>query len=331
MTGRGRFLVLAGLLFLLLVGALPGQQIKVASTAPESSPWGEALNRLSADWARISNGRVRLQIFHNGIAGNESDVLRKMRIGQIHAAVITSGALSHLAEELLTISMPMLIRTDEELDYVFERIRDDIEETVRSNRFEVLGWSKAGWIRFFASEPITSPEVLKSLRLAAGADNEELLQAFRLMGYQAIPTTETELLTALNSGRVDAFYTSPIAAAGFQWFARAPHMLEIRVAPFLGSFVMIETMWRRVPNALKPDLLASVERQIARLDSAVRELEDEAIETMEQYGLEVTRLSSSQEERWYDEFSESSSLTVGTVFDEELYESITRYLSEYRR
>jgi TRAP-type transport system periplasmic protein len=328
---RSRLTLVLIVLFVLLGGIASAQQIKIASPAPESSPWGQALNRVASDWARISNGRVRLQVFHNGIAGNESDVLRKMRIGQVHAAVITSGALSNLADELLTISMPMLIRTDEELDYVFERIRPQIEDAVRANRFEVLGWSKAGWVRFFASEPVPSPEALKSLKLASSADNEELLQAFRLMGYQVIPMTETELLTALNSGRVEAFYGSPIAAAGFQWFARAPHMLEVRVAPFLGSFVMIENMWRRVPENLKPELIASVERQIARLDSQVRQLEEEAIETMQQYGLEITELSDSEEERWFAEFERSSGVTVGTVFDEGLYTTIRRYLDEYRR
>jgi TRAP-type C4-dicarboxylate transport system substrate-binding protein len=318
-------------MLILVAGMVSAQQIKVASGAPEASPWGEALNRLAADWTQISNGRVRLQVFHNGIAGTETDVLRKMRIGQIHAAVITSGALSNLAEELLTISMPMLIRTEEELDYVFERIRPEIEDAVRENRFEVLGWSKAGWVRFFAADPVPSPDALKDLKLASSPDNEELLQAFRLMGYQVIPVTETELLTALNSGRVEAFYTSPIAAAGFQWFARAPHMLEMRVAPFLGSFVINENVWRRVPHNLKPELIAAAERQIARLDSRVRDLEEEAIETMEQYGLEITRLSDSQEREWFNEFDDSLEVTVGTVFDEELYNSIRRYLSEYRR
>ena len=176
-----------------------------------------------------------------------------------------------------------------------------------------------------------SPDALKQLKLASSPDNEELLQAFRLMGYQVIPVTETELLTALNSGRVEAFYTSPIAAAGFQWFARAPHMLEMRVAPFLGSFVISENIWRRVPDDLKPELVAAAERQIARLDSRVRALEEEAIETMEQYGLEITRLSESQEQVWFTEFDDSLQVTVGTVFDEELYNAIRRYLSEYRR
>ena len=328
---NSRLALVLAVLFALMGGIASAQQIKIASPAPESSPWGQALNRVAADWARISNGRVRLQVFHNGIAGNESDVLRKMRIGQVHAAVITSGALSNLADELLTVSMPMLIRTDEELDYVFERIRPQIEDAVRSNRFEVLGWSKAGWIRFFASEPVPSPEALKRLKLASSADDEDLLQAFRLMGYQVIPMTETELLTALNSGRVEAFYGSPIAAAGFQWFARAPYMLEVRVAPFLGSLVIIENMWRRVPDDLKPELVAAVRRQIDRLDSQVRELEEEAIETMQQYGLEVTELSRAQEERWFSEFEQSSQVTVGTVFDEELYATIRRYLDEYRQ
>lgn len=305
--------------------------LKLASVAPENSPWGAALNRMAADWARISGGQVTLQIYHNAIAGDEPDVVRKMRIGQIQMAVFTSSGLRLLAGEVMTLNMPLLIRTEDELDYVLSEVSDVLSSSVQRARFHALVWSKGGWVRFFANAPLTSPASLRRLRLAAAADNQELLQAFRLMGYQAIPVAQNELLTSLNSGMVDAFYSSPIAAAGFQWFARAPYMLDLPVAPFIGGVVVSDRAWNRVPEHLKPQLVAAVVRHVDRLETVMEELETEAISTMQDYGLTVTELSDAQRRGWIDEFERSRDVTVGTVFDEQMYRHIQNLLTEYRR
>lgn len=325
-----RKILLTAVLLAVFAATVPAQVLKVASAAPESSPWGAALNRLAADWQRISNGRVTLQVFHNGIAGAEPDVLRKMRIGQIHAAALTSAGLAELSPEVMTLSMPILIRSDEELDFVFERLRDDLERAVARNRFTVLGWSKAGWVRFFTARSVRTPADLGQVRLAASAESPELLQAFRLMGYQAFPVSPAELLTSLNSGMVDGFYASPIAAAGYQWFARAPYMVDLHVAPFLGSLVVSDRAWSRVPDELKPRLEAAVQNHMRGVDSAVRELEADAIRAMRTHGLQIIQLSDAERQLWYSEFDRSRSLTLGRVFDERTYRLIQQYLADIR-
>jgi TRAP-type C4-dicarboxylate transport system substrate-binding protein len=304
--------------------------IKVASAAPESSPWGRALNRIAADWREISGGRVTLQIFHNGIAGEQNDIIRKMRIGQVQGALFTSDALALLSEEIFALSAPVLIRSDEELDYVFEKLRPEIEESVEGNTFEVIGWSKAGWVNFFANEPIRRPGDLKELALAVADDQPQTARAFRRMGYEVVPVRQNALLTSLNSGMIDAFYASPIAAAGYQWFARAKNMVDLDVAPFLGAFLVTQRTWRRVPEDIKPELVESVQDQARRLGDDVDRLQDEAVDTMVEYGLNIIDLSQQERDRWFEEFERSLEVTVGPVFDEETFREIQDYLREYR-
>jgi len=330
MSKRHTVLVTLALFFCATL-SLHALTIKVASGAPESSPWGQALNRMAAQWTQISGGQIQMQVFHNGIAGDENDMLRKMRIGQIQAAVFTSIGLNAIADEIMTLSMPLLIRSDDELDYVFSRVKDKLEASVERNRFKALAWSKAGWVRFFANTPLYTPDVLKSVKIAASGESPQLMQAFRLMGYQAIPVSQTELLTSLNSGMVDAFYASPIAAAGYQWFARAPNMLDLKAAPFLGGFIITEQTWRRIPDNIKPQLLDAVNKEVRKLDNAVQELEGKAISTMKSYGLSVTELTDEQRQLWFSEFEKSLNVTVGTVFDKDMYELIKSYLAEYRK
>mgnify|MGYP006266524777 CR=1 FL=1 len=321
------------LILLFAVGTVApgfGITVKVASSAPENSPWGEALNQIASEWSEISGGEVEMQIFHNAIAGEEEDVVRKMRVGQIDAGIFTTVGLAEIADEIMTISTPFLIRSNEEFEYVFEQMKEDFGQAIERRRFNVLGWSRAGWIRFFADTPIRTPDDLKEITLAAGGQDTDLLRAFRVMGFRITPVGLNEVLTSLNSGMINAFYSSPISAAGFQWFSQAPNMLNVKVAPFIGGFIATQRAWSRIPDDLKPQLLASVEEAVGRLDREVAELEQEAIDTMERYGLNVITPNRQELREWYNILDNNEDRLVGEVFPEDQYNTIRRHIQEVR-
>lgn len=323
----------AGILVLLTilgVSQAAPQTIRIGSTAPQDSPWGRALNQLASDWSDISNGRINLQIYHGGIAGDEADVLRKIRINQLQAGALTSGGMNSLTSEMLTLSAPMLIQTDDEFEYVFEHIRPQLEESLRAERLHVLGWSFAGWVHFFSRNAIATPADLKQTRIATTPTEPEIHRAFQLMGYNTVSATINEILPGLNSGMIDSFFTSPLAAAGFQYFAIADHMLDIPVAPFLGVVVISDRLWQRLPADLRDQLEQAAQQAIHAMEAEVRHMTDEAINTMQQYGLTVIRPEGAQKQLWLDEFNASREVAVGRVFDQDTYETIESLLEEYR-
>ena len=96
--------------------------LKLGSIAPKGSPWELALRRLSAEWARISDGSVTVQVYPAGAAGDESDMIRKMRIGQIQAALVTVSGLQQIWNGVKVLSYPLFIRDDAEFRHVMERL-----------------------------------------------------------------------------------------------------------------------------------------------------------------------------------------------------------------
>ena len=295
-------------LFLLIAsaGVLTAQEIKLASVAPEASPWGRALNELALQWRDISNGRIRVRVYHNAIAGDESDILRKMRIGQLQAAVLTSSGMKQVVPEVFSVSVPFMIGSEAELNHVMDRIRPELNEQFERNRLHVLAWTRAGWVHFFSKQPVTYPDDLKRQRLAADPGDPELLQAFRIMGYRPIPVPQQELLTSLNSGLVDSFYTSPLVAAGFQWFGLAPNMLDLKVAPFLGAIVITDAAWRRIPDSMKAALLRSSQSVADAIETEVNALENEALETMKRFGLTVQEVTPQVKSIWERDLAQYS-------------------------
>lgn len=304
--------------------------IRLGSAAPENSPWGRALNRIAAEWLRISDGQVRVQVFHNSVAGTEADMVRKMRIGQLQAVVMTSTGLANFSERSLTLSMPLLIRSQEEYEYVFERVEDDLNEDIREQGFHVMSWSVAGWLYFFSDREIRTPAELKAVKMAASPEEMELVRAYQLMGYQPIPLSYAERLAGLTNGMANSYLTVPILAAGFQWFGPTPYMMNLQIGPAPGAVVMSDRAYRQLPRDIRDELFAAIEAVTAELNEDIRQLEQEAIDTMVQYGLNVVELTDQEVAVWIEELRGSYDVTLGLVFQEEFYERVRDLLDEYR-
>jgi TRAP-type C4-dicarboxylate transport system substrate-binding protein len=305
--------------------------IKLASLVPENTPWGAAINRMSVEWAKATNGEVELVVYHNGVAGSESDVLRKLNLNQIQAAVFTSIGLNSVTPEIMTVSYPLLIRDDAELEAVLQKLRSELDARIEKNGFITLAWARAGWVKIFSKAPVFTPADLRQQKLGTNPDELELLQAFRAMRFQMIPVNMNEVLASLNGGMIDAIYQSPISVAGNQLFGIAKNMSTINLAPFMGGIIMNQTAWRRIPDRHKNRLMEICKQIEGEIDGSIAKLEAEAVTTMTRYGLTINRPNPAQEAEWYQDMARHEKELVGPIFNKEIYQKITDILQEYRK
>jgi len=326
-----RFLLLVFLIFPL--GTLFAQRkitIKMASPIPESSPWGRFFNQMASEWKNITNGEVELIIYHNGVAGTESDVVRGLKLNQLQAAVLSTLGLYEISPEIMTLSCPFLIRNDDELDLILKEVIGGLEEKINSKGYFTLAWARVGWVKFFSKSPVLTPADLKKQRLGANADQAELNHVFKAMGFQVVPVERNDILIALNSNMVEAVFQSPVAVGSTQVFGLAKNMASINVAPFLGGVIFNQRAWRSIPDKYKPQMIEAVRKMEAKLDLEVRKLENDMITTMGNYGLKVNRLSPQQEQLWYEEIGRAMPGLIGTLFDRDVYRRVETILQNYR-
>jgi TRAP-type transport system periplasmic protein len=320
-------------LLIFLVSPLFAQRkitIKMASPIPESTPWGRFFNQMASDWRRITNGEVELIVYHNGVAGTESDVVRNLKINQLQAAVLSTLGLYEISPEIMTLSCPFLIRNDDELDLVLAEVTSSLEEKINSKGYYTLAWARVGWVKFFSKSPVFTPADLKKQRVGAVADQAELNHVFKIMGFQVVPVERNDILIALNSNMVEAVFQSPVAVGGTQAFGLAKNMASLNVAPFLGGMIFNQRAWRSIPDKYKPQMIDAVRKNEAKLDLEIRKLEDDMIKTMGNYGLKVNQLTPQQEQLWYDEIGRAMPDLIGTVFDRDVYRRIETILQNYR-
>ena len=96
--------------------------IKIATLAPEGSAWIKTFDDLNAAVKKKTNNGVRLKIYTGGILGDEKDMYRKMHVGQIQGAVLTSSGLSGIFSEMDVFQIPFLFENYDEVDYVVDKM-----------------------------------------------------------------------------------------------------------------------------------------------------------------------------------------------------------------
>jgi len=269
-------------------------------------------------------------IYHNGVAGSEKEVVRSLRVNQIQAAVLSTYGLYEISPEIMTLSCPFLIRDDDELDTVLAGVKGELEEKINGKGYFTLAWARVGWVKFFSKQPVYTPADLKKQKLGTNADQAEMNQVFKTMGFQVIPVAHNDILIALNSSMVDAVFQSPIAVGSAQIFGLARNMASINIAPFVGAVVFNQRAWRAIPDKYKPQLIDAIRRNEAQLDLSIRAMEDEMIKTMGNYGLKVNELSPEQKQLWYDEIGRAMPGLIGTMFDRGVYGRIDAILRDHR-
>ena len=323
--------VICILLLIISSDFLDALTIKLGSLVPAGSPWDISLKHIAAEWKKISKGEVSLKIYPGGIAGDESDMIRKMRIGQLHAAAVTVVGLSHIFPGVTAIALPLLINSEKELNYVLNKMQPYYEQEMDKKGFKMLLWSNAGWTHFFSREPVIRPDDLKKQKLFVWEGDGYQIKTWTELGFHPVPLAATEIMISLQSGMIDAFTTSPLVAASYQWFGIAPHMCEMELSPLLGGIVISKRVWEKVSSDWRPQFKKVLGKIGKNMRKHAFESENEAIIVMKKHGLKIHPVPENIKKEWKITLDKGLEKLVGNSIHKESYEKVKKYIAEYRK
>jgi TRAP-type C4-dicarboxylate transport system substrate-binding protein len=324
------FLLLLPMLSVSTARAAGPMVIKMATLAPEGSSWYKVLQNMGEGWKKATNGAVTLRIYPGGVSGDEDAVIRKIRVGQLQAAAVTGIGLSYLDRSFYALHVPMMYASDEEFDYVRDRLAPILERRLEEKGMIVLNWGDAGWVHFFAKKPFTRPEEVKAMKLFVWAGDTNLIQLYKETGFNPVPLSAIDILPGLQTGLIDAFDTTPLAALAFQWFGLAPHMADLRWVPLTGATIIDKKVWLRIPENLRPKILDAAREAGKNLREEIRRLNDEAVKVMVKNGLKVSQVPPDAQEEWRKMVEDVYPRIRGKIIPADMFDSARKYRDEYR-
>jgi TRAP-type C4-dicarboxylate transport system substrate-binding protein len=279
--------------------AAPAQTvIKMATLVPQGSSWHQALQEMAADWQKLSGGKVTLRLYPGGVAGDDSDVVRKLRLGTLNGALVSGTGLQDVDRSVLALQIPLAFTDYAEFDCTLRKIAPSIEQVLEARGFVLLGWTDGGFVHFFAKAPVRVPDDLKKQKLFVWAGDDLLVELWKKAGFNPIPLPSTEISTALQTGLVTAVPAPPQAAVLLQWYNQAKNMTDINWGILIGAIVVTKDTWDKIPAEIQPALRESARKTAARLSQLTRESEPKDIAAMTQRGLTVVKLDAAALQQW---------------------------------
>lgn len=313
------------------VAAEGAVRVKLATLAPKDTSFHKSLLTMGEKWRQASSGSVALTIYTDGTMGGEADMVRRMRVGQVQAAMLTVAGLLQIDESVTGLQlMPMMFHSLDEFDYVRAKLRPTLEKRFLEKGFVVLFWGDAGWVHFFSKQPARRPDDYKQMKMFVWSGDTRSVEVMKAIGIRPVPLEQTDILTGLQTGLIDVVPSVPFYALAGQFSGPAPYMLAVNWVPLVGATVITKKTWDTIPETTKASLLKAAAEAGQAINKRSRAESLESIEAMQKRGLKVQQLDPETQAEW-NKFAETVYPQIrGKVVPADMFDEVLRLVNEYR-
>jgi TRAP-type transport system periplasmic protein len=280
--------ILAAVL-LSLAGAAPAQEvtIKLGTLAPAGSNWHELLKEMAERWTQASGGKVKLRIYPGGTQGSEGEMVRKMAVGQLQAAAITSVGLHDVVPEPQALAIPLMFDTEAELIAVEKKVQPELEGALERKGYVALNWGIVGAVKVFCAKPYKTPAEAADAKMFSWEGDPGSVSAWKAVGFTPVVLSSTDILPSLQTGMINCIASVPLYVLTARYFDKASYMMDVNWGFLVGATVVKKDAWERIPADLRPKLLAVARELGEKVDAEVGRLNDDAVAAMKKQGLTV--------------------------------------------
>jgi len=333
-------MVLRALSLLLMLFAISGAvhaktyELKFATLMPTGTSWSNLLD----DWVREveqkSEGRLKFRMYPGGVMGDEPDVLRKIRKGQLHGGMFTGYGIGRIYSPARVLEVPFMFQNTDESDYVREQMMPELEAGFRDSGFELLGWPEVGFIHFFSTRPITSMDGIRKLKIWLWQGDPLGEAFFKAAEIDPIPLSIMDVYTQLSArhGSIDTVYTSSFGAIALQWYTKLKYDSRIPFTNAIGGLVISNRFYNKLPQDLQQILKTTGKRLSDDIRLRAREENRKSLDILEQNGIEFMFdwSDANMDEMLAIRDQAANYLARTSYIPAETFTRAQRYVSDYR-
>jgi TRAP-type C4-dicarboxylate transport system substrate-binding protein len=329
----GALAALAGLALGLTAprAAAQTQRIRLGTLAPQGSSYHRILQEMGEKWRVATSGGVQLVVYAGGTMGNETELVRRMRLGQLQAATITITGLQEIDPAVTALQeIPMMFRSLEEVEYVRSHFEPTLERLLAAKGFVVLFWADAGWVRYFSRTAALHPDDFKSLKTFVTAGDIEHFDLLKAAGHAPVALDWSDALTSLQTGMIDVVPTIPYYALAGQLYTVANHLLEINWVPLVGATIISKKTWDRLPATTQARLREAALEAGTQFQAAGRKENDEAVAAMRERGLTIVPVPPAVAGEWRAMAEDFYPRIRGSMVPADMFDEVARLVARYR-
>ena len=335
-NNTARVLIISVLLLTVLLwptageAAAPEFEIKLATLAPENSSLMQIFHEMNAELLKETGGKVGFKIFSGFVLGDEEDVLRKLRVGMVHAATFTGPALTSLNTGMRVLQIPFLFNNYQEVDYVMARMDGDLKRGFSERGFEILGWSELGFLYYMSTTPVANLGDVKGKKVWARSNAPMLDVIMQKAGVSPVAINAPDVLIALQTKLVQVVYNSPYYALVTQWNTQIKYITDVPISYIGGALVMDKKTFARIPASLQEKMKMVCGKHMRLLTERTRKDNADALEIILKRGVRRIVPATQEVEAFKDLGTRAMADLGPKYFPQEILSKVKAALAEYR-
>lgn len=278
--------------------------IRFATLAPSGSSWMNVVDDMKKEIAQKTAGEVDVVFYAGGIMGDEADMVRKMRLKQLQGAGLTGMGLGKILPAERILELPLLFKDEAEVDRVLENFTPSFfDPEFQKKGFKLMGWAENGFVYVFSKKPVRKFEDLRGVRIWVWAGDDYAMEVFKAIGVVTpVPIAVPEVLTALQTGLIDAFYNTPLASVALQWQPHVSYMVNYPIVYGSAALVLTQEAFEAIPQAYQGVVEEAFKKYARKIALVARQDNARLLEAFSKRGIELVPISEDVKEGLKERF-----------------------------
>jgi len=309
--------------------------LKMATIAPRGSFMTKVINEMDAEIREQTNNEVGVRLYYGGVQGDEKDVLRKIRLGQLHGGTFTGHGLGKIVPEVRVSELPFVFQNYDEVDYVRRQLREHMAKRFEDKGYIVLGWNEIGFVYTYSKVPINSLEVAQAQKWWQWEGDPLSGAMYDALGITPIPLSITDGMTSLSTKLIDTAGITPYGAVAYHWYERFEYMSEYPVTNVQGGTILSKRAWNKISPENQKKIKSICQPYFDRISQHTRVQDEKSIAVLKKAGIKIAPFDADGTTKQLDfilSISKKARETlVGKLYSQELLDQTLSFLDEYRK
>lgn len=244
-----KFRVLFYVVALLLTLSVEAKKvrIKVGVLAPEGTNWAKHMKKFGKEVKKATDNKVRFKFYFGGAQGDEHDVLRKIRVGQLGGGVFTGKTLGEIAGDVRVVEIPFVFGGDRAKAWkTVQKLGPYFNKKIKKAEFANLGFFELGMVYFVSQKNTPDLNSLKGLKIWSWEGDKIVATMIDSMKLNAVPLALPDVLSSLSTGIIEAAYAPPMGMVALQWNTKIKYLVDFPIAYSVGAFLVGDKVWKKV-------------------------------------------------------------------------------------
>jgi tripartite ATP-independent transporter DctP family solute receptor len=268
--------------------------VKWGDAAPKSFSYWGAMQAFKAEVDKKLPGKVDLQLFGDGVLGDQKAVLEQTTMGAIQICTVPSLVTTNIVPEHQVLDLPFVFPSQRAFsDFLVSSEGKRLGALFEKHGLKLLTWSGMNGTDVQNSKrEIRTPADMKGLKIRS-LPNPLMLDTIQAMGGMGVAMGSAEVYSAVQQGVIDGVYTAPQFLNAMKIYEVAKFYTPLNAHFAAGVTVVNLKFWNTLPPDVQKVFMEASEtwnkvQEAYYLDGSKETSNQQAVDSFKKRGVKVT-------------------------------------------